>query len=394
LIQLYPAIFMEPGTTWVERGSDGHPYFVRKKLKLPSTRSLLADALAPKRRPLSLFRHPGKDFLTTSAPMSTPLSFPTRTTESSTSRSTTPVMLPPQPGSVMYPLPYPTLYLAPPQTSQEHRIPSVQQHPLDHTRQYQFVPFGMYSPGLTSSHYFAAQPLPPGAQALSPPRAIAADDSKYKCSVCRRFRSPRYHHSHPIPPGELPKDTACSRCRDAGTESEGSYESNQQAARYSRNKSRSRGRGRFSDDIEVRTLSARSKRRPTRRSPSRLLIVQRSPSRGRRVLLRSYNRSDSLDGELERLEITDERRRGVAQSPGVEVVERIRYINEAPPRPTWETVYIEERVPTRQISTHSEVHFDEDDLGLCARLVWYHKHQFRHTELLAEGVLSQGQQHL
>ena len=359
---------MEPGTTWVERGSDGRPYFVRKKLKLPSTRSLLADALAPKRRSLSLFRHPGKNFLTTSAPVSTPLSFPARTTESSISRSTTPAMLPPQPESVMYPLPYPALYLAPPQTSQENRVPSVQQHLLGHAPQYQFVPFGMYSPGLTSSHSFAAQPLSPGARALSPPCAIAADDSKYKCSVCGRFRSPRYHHNHQVPPGELPENTACSRCRDAGTESEESYESTRQTTRYSRNRSRSRGR--FSDDIEVCILSARGRRRPTRRSPSRLSIVQRSPSRGRRVLLRPHNRSDSLDGELERLEITDERRPGVAHSPGVEVVERIRYINEVPPRPTtWETVYIEERVPTRQISTHSEAYFDEDDLGLSARLV-------------------------
>lgn len=359
---------MEPGTTWVERGSDGRPYFVRKKLKLPSTRSLLADALAPKRRSLSLFRHPKKDFLTTSGPVSTPLSFPARTTGSSVGRSTTPVMLPSQPEGVMYPLPYPAPYLAPPQTSQENRVPSVQQHLLGHAPRHQFVPFGMYSPGLTSSHSFAAQPLPPGPRALSPPCAITADDSKYKCSMCGRSRSPRYHYNHPVPPGELPKNTTSSRCRDTGTESEESYESTGQSTRYSRNRSRSRGR--FSNDIEVRILSARGRGRPTHRSPSRLPIVQRSPSRGRRVLLRPYNQSDSLDGELERLEITDERRRGVAQSPGVEVVERIRYINEAPPRPTtWEAVYIEERVPTRQISTPSEVYFDEDDLGLSARLV-------------------------
>jgi hypothetical protein len=361
-------MFMEPGTTWVERGSDGRLYFVRKKLKLPSTRSLLVDALAPKRRSFSLFRNPGKDFLTMSAPVSTPLSFPARTTESSISRSMAPVMLPSQPRSVMYPLPYPTLYLAPPQTSQENRAPSVQQHLLDHAPQHRFAPPGMYSPGLASSHYPAAQPLSSGARALSPPRTIAADDSKYKCSVCGRFRSPRYHYNHPVPPGELPRNTVCSRCRDVGTESEESYESTGQTTRYSGNRSRSRGI--FSDDIEVRILSARDRRRPRRRSPSRLPIVRRSLSRGRRLLLRSYNRSDSLDGELKRLEIADERRQGVALSPGVEVVERIRYINEAQPRPTtWETVYIEERVPARQISTYSEVYFDEDDLELPARLV-------------------------
>ena len=140
---------MEPGTTWVERDSDGRLYFVRKKLKLPSTRSLLVDALASKRRSFSLFRNPGKDFPTMSAPVSTPLSFPARTTESSISRSTAPVMLPSQPRSVMYPLPYPTLYLAPPQTSQENRAPSGQQHLLDHAPQYRFAPPGMYSPEIS-----------------------------------------------------------------------------------------------------------------------------------------------------------------------------------------------------------------------------------------------------
>lgn len=301
------------------------------------------------------------------APASTPLSFPAPTTESSINRSTTPIMLPSEPGSMMYPLPYPALYLAPPQTSHENRVPSGQQHLLSHAPQYQFAPPGMYPPGLASNRYLAAQPLPPGAQTINPPRPITADDLKYKCGVCGRFRSPRYHYNHPIPPGELPKRTVCRRCRDAGTESEESDESTGHTPRYSRNRSRTRSR--FSDDMEVRVLSAQGRRRPTRRSPSRLPIIPRSLSRGRMLLLRSHNRSDSLDSELKRLEVTDERRR-VARSPSVEVVERIRYIDEAPPRPTtWETVYVEERVPAGQISTYSEVYFNEDDLELPARLV-------------------------
>jgi hypothetical protein len=356
---------MEPGTTWVERGPGGRPYFVRKKLKLPSTRSLLADALAPKRRLLSLFRYPGKDFLTMSAPVSTPLSFPAPTTESSISRSIIPIMLPSEPGSMMYPLPYPA-------PRQENRVPSGQQHLPSHTPQHQFALPRMYPPGPASNHYLAAQPLPAGARAVSPPRPITADDLKYKCGVCGRFRSPRYHYNHPIPPRELPKRTMCRRCRDAGSESEESYEGTGYTTRYSRNRSSSRSRSgsRFSDDIEVRVLSARRRRRPTRRSPSRLPVIQRSLSRGKRPPLRSYNRSDSLDSELERLEITGERRRRVVRSPGVEVVERIRYIDEAPPRPTtWEAVYIGERVPAGQISTYSEVYFDGDDLELPVRLV-------------------------
>ena len=305
-----------------------------------------------------------------SAPVSTPPSFPAPTTESSINQSTIPIMLPSEPGSMMYPLPYPALYAAPPQTSQENRVPRGQQHLLSHAPQHQFAPPGMYPPGPASNHYLAAQPLPPGARTISPPRPITVDDLKFKCGVCGRFRSPRYHYNHPIPQGELPKRTVCRRCRDASTESEESCESTGYTTGYSRNRSRSRSRSRFSNDIEVRVLSARGRRRPTRRSPSPLPVIQRSLSRGRRLLLRSYNRSDSLDSELKRLEITDERRRRVAQSPGVEVVERIHYIDEAPPRPTtWETVYIGERVPARQISTYSEVYFDEDDLELPARLV-------------------------
>jgi hypothetical protein len=364
---------MEPGTTWVERDADGRPYFVRKKLRLPSARSLLADALAPKRRSRFLFRYPRRDFLTMSAPVSKHLSLPAPTTESSTSRSTTSVFLPSEPGSMMYPLPYPAPYPLLPQTLEENRVPSGQQHMLSQATQYAFAPPGMYPTGPPPHPYQAHQPLPPGARALSPPRPITADDLKYKCGVCGRFRSPRYHYKHPIPPGELPKRTVCRRCRDAGTDSEDSEDNVGRTTRFSRNRSRSRSR--FSDEAEDGIMFDRDRRRGTRPAPTRGRIVERSLSRSRRLPARSYYQPDSLDNELDRMEIIEKRRRPRPRSPSVEIVERIRYIEEAPPQlATRETVYIEERVPARRISRYDEEYSDDDAFDLPPRFVLYPKH--------------------
>ena len=361
---------MQPGTTWVERGADGRPYFVRKKLKLPSTRTLLADALAPRRRSLSLLRYLKRDFLTMPAPLSTPHSLPAPNTESSTSRSTTPMMLPSEPGSMPYPFPYPALYPALAQPFHENRGPSGQQQMLSQVPQYPFAPNAMYPPGPPPHPHQSHQPLPPGARALSPPRPITADDLRYKCGVCGRFRSPRYHYKHPIPPGQLPKKTVCRRCRDAGTDSEGSNDSTRRTTRYNRDRSRNRSRSRFSDEVEVRVVPDRDRRRPTRRSPSRVRLVQRSLSRGRRLPARSSYRSDSLESDLDRLEIVEEQRRVRPRSPSVEIVQRIRYIDDTPPRPTRrETVYIEERVAARRSSGYDEAHYDDDEVNLPPRSV-------------------------
>ena len=364
---------MEPGTTWVERGADGRPYFVRKKLKLPSTRSLLADALAPQRRSHSLFRYPRRDFLTMPAPVSKPPSLHAPTIESSTSRSTTSIILPSEPGSMTYPLPYPAPYPLPPQTFQENWVPSGDQHMLSQAAQYPFALPGMYPtrpPPPPPPPFQTYQPRAPGSRALSPPRPITADDLKYKCGVCGRFRSPRYHYKHPIPPGELPKKTVCRRCRDAGTDSEESYDSTGRTTRYSRNRSRSRSR--FSDEAEDRVTSDRNGRRVTQRAPTRVRIVERSLSRSGRLPTRSYRRSDSLDRELDHLEITERQRRPRPRSPSVEIVETVRYLQDAPPQPPIrETVYIEERVPARRVLRYDEEYSDDDAWDLPPRFVVY-----------------------
>lgn len=43
---------------------------------------------------------------------------------------------------------------------------------------------------------------------------------RYKCEVCGKFRSTRYHYENPIPPGRLPARTICRKCRETATDTE------------------------------------------------------------------------------------------------------------------------------------------------------------------------------
>ena len=139
---------MAPGLTWIERGPDGRPYFVRRKPKLPSARELLSNALAPLRESSPLFsRSFQRGHHVMPGPLNTPLylppipapTFPTATTlcndqplskeaaramnhvmndhhqpgNREFNRDTPRSLLMPQPQS--YSLPPPTLFPAPPQ---------------------------------------------------------------------------------------------------------------------------------------------------------------------------------------------------------------------------------------------------------------------------------------
>ena len=153
---------------------------------------------------------------------------------------------------------------------------------------------------------YQQHPLPPGARMISPPRFPTADDLKYKCGVCGRFRSPRYHYKHPIPPGELPKSTVCRRCREEATDTEDED----------------------SDSYEERTPRSRS-RRSVRRA--------RSLSRGYDMLPRRQARSSSRNAR--RVRIVEEERPPRARSPGVELV---RYVEPRQQRPVTRTIYVED----------------------------------------------------
>lgn len=151
-------------------------------------------------------------------------------------------------------------------------------------------------------------PLPAGARFISPPRFPTADELKYKCSVCGRFRSPRYHYRHPIPPGELPKATVCRRCREEATDSENS------------------------DSFEKRRPRARS------RSVSRV-VRARSFRRGDDILPRRYTRSRSSSREPRQIRVVDEEG-PVHRSSDVEIVRYVPSRRER--RSAAETIYVED----------------------------------------------------
>ncbi|KIW19706.1 hypothetical protein PV08_00280 [Exophiala spinifera] len=69
---------------------------------------------------------------------------------------------------------------------------------------------------------------------------------RYKCEVCGRFRSTRYHYENPIPPGQLPAKTICRKCRETATDTEDSSRSslspNQPPRSHGRRTPRSRSR--------------------------------------------------------------------------------------------------------------------------------------------------------
>ena len=217
---------------------------------------------------------------------------------------------------------------------------------------------------------YLAQPFQPfipapRAQAMLPPRPVEPDDMKYKCRVCGRFRSARYHHKHPIPPGELPKATVCRRCRHEETDSEESFESTRTV---SYGLYRGRSRSRYSDEAVVCSDEGRY---PLSRSMSRISLIPRARSRNRAYSPRRQYRSSSLESELigERPNVAYRGRRPGSLS--LEFIERTRHIEDVPARPpTRETVYVEEWIPARRGRGRTESIYEyEDEYALPRRSV-------------------------
>lgn len=325
---------MEPdaGKTWIERDSNGRFVFVRKRTKLPSTRSLLADAFGLSNNPFgrsssssrsrSLSRAESENYLRAQAPVRIPppLALPAPPSSTTTAPGATmnptpdggsavlhdtgqysqPLLLSdpnqqlPYPQYPSYPPPYPAYYLA----------PNPPPPPLPDAR----------------------QPLLPGPRLLSPSRPPTSDELKYKCSICGKFRSPRFHYKHPIPPGQLPGQTVCRKCRQTGTDSE---DSSDEKARLRRLR-RSRSVVSISEPIRTRANSDGDGGLLRRRS-SRIGLVPRSRSRHRGRLRRRSTSSSSSFGidELEILE-DDRRRRARSRSVG-RIVQRQRFVEGIPP---------------------------------------------------------------
>jgi hypothetical protein len=203
-------------------------------------------------------------------------------------------------------------------------------------------------------------PLPPGARILSPPRAPTADELKYKCSICGRFRSPRFHYKHPIPPGQLPAQTVCRKCRQTGTDSE---DTSDEQVRF-RGLQRSRSVVSIAEPIRTRFVSDADSPVLRERS-SRVSFAPRSRSRRRGRLRKRSTSSTSFDSDdleiLEKVHPKRPRARSVSR-----IVERVRYIEESPPprpSPPRQTIYIEEdrALRPRRASRYEEGYFTEYD---------------------------------
>lgn len=240
-------------------------------------------------------------------------------------------LFPPQPYPGMHPGAIQGYGGYPPQTGYNGH-PQVF-HPMQNHMPNTNIPRGpTQSPG-----GFQGLALPPDARAISPPRYPTQDDLKYKCAICGRFRSTRYHYEHPLAPGQLPGTTICRRCRntetdseDEATESDDSHGSTRRHRRESRHAHRSSfGR-------------SRSRRSRRRRSPG--------PTQGRivwtdddeyddyepRSRVRTLSRSGSQDGLRRARSRSILRRR---RSPSVEEVE---YVRQPRTRPTRRIVYVED----------------------------------------------------
>jgi hypothetical protein len=368
---------MKSGPTWVERGPDGHSYFIRKKTKLPQS--------PQQKRSLPFVRAFKRNFHILPDPARISLAMmpppPIRAqTESNLvyQRYLTPPY-PPQPYSInICSLPHQPPGNQDPSNNgnQEQQFgmlkPPMQSFPSPHPMMY---PMALYPPQLgcpllphSAYHFNPSQslhrqgvyptaPLPAGARIFSPIRLPAAD-MKCKCRIYGRFRSSGYHYKHPIAPGELPAETLCQQCQEEATDSEDdSLDSRFEGRRrHSRFWSRSR--------VPAVVVTDPS-RRSQGRSQSRVKFAPCNRSCMSGVHDRRYStassRSSSLDVELLHISVDDDHRYR-RRSPSVRTIEHVQHIEDAPIRRwacTEETSY-NENSPGRRRQVYEDEFYDCD----------------------------------
>lgn len=400
------ACFDSMPSHWIERGPDGLGYRVKAKPAVPSFRQKLAEAFRDLRQ---RSQDPGGGNQPSAPSPHLPTGPAPSSVSASQSRSNTPKPRSarkqnPQPtmaqqptfnpsengngppqffqnqqhGHFMppFPMPFPGMHVpgnhnnnfpqSHPQPQQSSALVSRYTEP--HPRMYPFVPPGnepMPQPQMSNQPNFpgsssnaiipTALPSPalfnqaiPGHASFTP-MTTNPDALKYKCGICGRIRSPRYHYKHPLAPGQLPKRTVCRRCRKEETDSE--------------------DEGTNSDD--EREHRARSRARSTARSRSRAASVRplsraRSSSRrGRRNFDFDYYSSQDLeisssDSDVSDLHVPRRRTRRTRRSrvPSVEIH---RYVDVVP-EPRKKVVYLESRGNSYDYS-------DEEDDGVELRYV-------------------------
>lgn len=293
---------MKPNDIWIERRSDGRHYYVRKKPDRSqlSLRQLLTEALPPRAR--SFFsrdsRH-NNHIRCTNPEKPVVLPPPSSSTPVTTQEPTPPTT--DLSSSQAQQLPQPvTMYHVP--SSQDPSNPETagtltQSHGMPHP------PFPLHSPpqifplsvphpvlgqglpfvppqsfmGYQAPNFVPAPPPPPAPFVLPPPLAqlhhpqqlptaglSSCSDLRYKCDVCGRFRSTRFHRRYPIPPGTIPAKTICHRCREEATDTEEESTSDSYTSHVHRRRSSrapSRNASSFRNTSPVRNARNRSRSR-------------------------------------------------------------------------------------------------------------------------------------
>lgn len=253
---------MAQRSTWIEKDSNGRPYFVRKKSDLSSNDQSLTQAVLPRlnitRSLFSLFRNSNQNNQINKDDAKSCLALPAPNPPDPSSVQAPHPTAPMAPTSNAQPLPV-NMYLLPPQSN--HNVNesnsnnnSQQTDPFKPANQFVPMPIlhGMFpvppppmptqsqnifppmpfppqhSPFTVPSHHIPAGTVPVPGQthgvpsqnptiSAAPP---AQADMRYKCEICGRYRSAHYHYNHPIPPGQLPHKTICRKCRKEATDSE------------------------------------------------------------------------------------------------------------------------------------------------------------------------------
>lgn len=346
---------MSSRSTWIERGSDGRPYFVRKKPRSPSiTAQIYSKTLLPKleatRSLLSFFRDSRQNRHVANAEANSQLALPapdsSNPPQAQIPQPTAPMApagptsqgqaqpvnmyllnpqqipiqsepyqsssgnqrLPSQPLSQFIPGPLPPGMFPFPPHPQAPQPPNMFPPPMPFPPQY--GPFAMPPPGLSQGPVpIAGQQQASHIQNSNPPIPMPAPmETRYKCEICGRYRSARYHFRHPISLGQPPARTICRKCRQEETDSEsektsssdsyrGSRSERQRSLRQDRSR-RHRSRSRAHSSIHHRTVDRGYERHD---SPSCSESESQSPRRkSHRSERRKYRRLESPDAELVR----------------------------------------------------------------------------------------------
>jgi len=182
---------------------------------------------------------------------------------------------------------------------------------------------------------FPPQPPPIGAHSTHVHRPPTAEDMKYRCASCGRFRSTRYHYKHPIPPGQLPGRTICRKCQEAATDTEDESSDSVEYIPIRRQRARSQSQAR-----SIRCRGSTNPSRHSREPPSRRKHSERDD--------RNYHTGEYPDSpsslEFDALQITEsDRHRPYKSASRRELAQFVEHPIRRRPSIIARTVYVDNR---------------------------------------------------